>query len=301
MALITVNVSAQGTTGFATPKDLTIDTGSIQYLLDGGNTSTLRVLYEKSVQDWIITTDFSDTKDIIAAAAPNAWIALAPTSFNATSLYYQNAYIPYSSINNISGTTLSFLPTGTTQGTVYTFSGSGITPTAVYAQMVTDSVQAGFAKLTGVTIFNAIAAPSTTVLINRANIQNLILTTTAGVRDWMYNFGNSGGLIRGSEVHTYTYTSPTFGGSDTMDTLTVQPLGSAPIAHSMGTLPIQTGGNKTAVANAIKAYITSLGEAYTTVTVTGGTTSMVITATGCTLPLNSVTLSIPNTTTFVVS
>lgn len=299
MALITVNVSAQGTNGFATPQDLTIDTGSIQYLLDGGKRSTLRVVYQNSTQDWQLTTDYSASVAIIYAADP-LFMGLTPTSFNGAPLYYHNVFFPFSAINYFSGGQMVLSPNGAPQGTQCVFGTPGTTASAIYDIMISSGVNLDFSLISSATIVNAVATPSTTLLINRVNVQNLILTK-AGVREWIYDFGNSTGKILGKETHTYTYTSPTFGAGDTMTTLTVQPLGSAPIAHAMGGLAIQSAPNKTAIANAIKAYITSLGETCTNVLVTGNTTSMVIQALGCTLPLNSVTLSIPNTTTFVVS
>lgn len=303
MALITVNVSAQGTTGFATPKDLVIDTGSIQYLLDGGTTSTLRVVYQNSTQDWQLTTDYSASVAIIYAADP-LFMGLTPTSFNGAPLYYHNVFFPFSAVNYFSGGQMVLSPNGAPKGTQCVFGVPGITAAQIFSIMISSGVNLDFSLISSASIVNAVATPSTTILINRANIENLILTSTAGVREWVYNFGNSTGKILGKEAHTYTYTSPTFGSGDTMSTLTVQPLGSEPIAHAMGALPIQSSPNKTAVANAIKAYITSLGEAYTNVLVTGNTTSMVIQALGCTLPLNSATLSISSvatTTAFVVS
>lgn len=303
MALITVNVSAQGTNGFATPQDLTIDTGSIQYLLDGGATSTLRVVYQNSTQDWQLTTDYSASVAIIYAADP-LWMGLTPTSFNGAPLYYHNVFFPFSAINYFSGGQMVLSPNGAPQGTQCVFGTPGTTASAIYDIMISSGVNLDFSLISSATIVNATATPSTTILINRANVQNLILTSTAGVREWIYNFGNSTGKILGKETHTYTYTSPTFGAGDTMTTLTVQPLGGAPIAHAMGGLAIQSAPNKTAVANAIKAYITSLGETYTNVLVTGSTTSMVIQALDCTLPLNSATLSISSvatTTDFVAS
>jgi hypothetical protein len=225
-----------------------------------------------------------------------------PTQRDGVNLIYNKTLIPFASINNVQANILTAVGIGGIAPVREIYTGNAITPSDIFDLIDTANLLADFKLLSSATKINNINVTNGILVINNSNIQT-ISTATLGFRTYQYQFPNNIGTIIAKEVATYTYTAPTFGVGDTLTQITTHPVG----GNSTGTtisLPIQTAPNKSQVKLFVESILAAANETSGTVTVTGNSTSMVITIPNSTLPFVSTTLLIsatPTTTAFIKS
>jgi hypothetical protein len=272
---------------------------------NGASDTIIKVLNDGQVIEWLCTSTIAQVKtNLETYATDNPFMYFLPTQRDGVNLIYPKTMIPFASINSVQTTTLTAVLVGGIAPIVEHYTGSAMNPSEIYDLIDTASLTGDFKLLTSATKINNINVVDGEILINNSNIQS-VSTPTLGFRTYQYQFPNNVGAITAKEVFTYTYTSPTFGGSDTLTSLTTNTgNGVANVVHTMGALPMQTVNNKAAIKTAIIALFTAAGESYTSITVGGNATTMTITIVGSTwIWINGIILitATPTTTNFVKS
>lgn len=303
MAAITLNISKRGVTTLPTATNVVIEDTQIVMAVDNGaNNTIVTVLSNGGVENWVCTSTIAQVKtNLETYAIDNPFMYILPTYKNGLPLSYPKTLVPFASINTCIGSTLTCQLTTGAQPLVAVFKGN-LSPADIYDLIDTATLTANFKYLTSVTRNNNAPCAEMTVLVNAANI-NTITLIGSGVRNYQYSYPTHIGTIIGKEVATYRYTAPTFGVGDTLTQITTRPVGGSTTGTTTS-LPIQTAPQKANVKLFVESILAAANETSGTVTVTGISTSMVITVPNSTLPFISTTLLIsatPTTTAFFKS